>query len=138
MPEQLSYEETARRRSVLREITRRQAEDGVRVAIHHADRARQFMPFAALRGYSSMVQQAQREQCRSGRRGLSPEEVAELSRTLASLRRGDAVVLSVYREQAGAYEELRGSVDEVVPALEALRIADHWVPFADIGALTRE
>lgn len=41
--------------SVLKAIEARIAADGVHVAQPHADRARQFMPFAALKGYEDLV-----------------------------------------------------------------------------------
>lgn len=41
--------------AVLQAIEARIAQDGVHVARPHADRARQFMPFAALKGYEELV-----------------------------------------------------------------------------------
>lgn len=46
--------------AVLQAIEARIAADGVHVARPHDDRARQFMPFAALKGYEELV--AQREE----------------------------------------------------------------------------
>lgn len=45
----LSPDEAAWRRSVLDDIARRVEQDGPHVARAHPDRARQFMPFAALK-----------------------------------------------------------------------------------------
>ena len=47
----------------------------------HADRARQFMPFAALKGYYELVRQQGHQ--------LTDEEALELSARLAALRKGD-------------------------------------------------
>lgn len=56
----ISAEERARRDAILRDIHTRIDEDGPHVARPFADRARQFMPFAALRGYGQMIEQAER------------------------------------------------------------------------------
>lgn len=47
--------ERAYREAKLREIERRIAADGPHAARAHALRARQFMPFAALKGYEELV-----------------------------------------------------------------------------------
>lgn len=51
----LTYEEAAYRRAKLAEIERRIAKHGKHTAQPHADRARQFMPFAALKGYNELA-----------------------------------------------------------------------------------
>lgn len=47
--------------AVLKAIETRIAQDGVYTAKPHADRARQFMPFAALKGYEELVAKAEEE-----------------------------------------------------------------------------
>lgn len=47
--------ERERRQAVLDDIRRRVAEDGPRTAWDHPDRARQFLPFDALKGYGEML-----------------------------------------------------------------------------------
>lgn len=54
----VSQPERERRRSILDDIARRVAENGPRTAWDHPDRARQFMPFDALKGYGAMVDAA--------------------------------------------------------------------------------
>lgn len=58
--ESISAEERARRNAILRDIHARIDADGPHIARPFADRARQFMPFAALRGYEQMIEQAER------------------------------------------------------------------------------
>lgn len=55
IPAGLSPQEEARRRALLAAIARRVAADGPHTACAHADRARQFMPFAALKGYHELA-----------------------------------------------------------------------------------
>ena len=55
----ISADERAYRSRVLNDIARRVAEEGVHTAIPSDDRGRQFMPFAALKGYDDIVRDSQ-------------------------------------------------------------------------------
>lgn len=55
----ISADERAYRKRVLDDIARRVAEEGVHTAIPGDDRGRQFMPFAALKGYDDIVRDPQ-------------------------------------------------------------------------------
>lgn len=54
----LSGPERARRQAILDDIRRRVDEGGPRFAVASDDRARQFIPFAALTGYSELLNEA--------------------------------------------------------------------------------
>ena len=66
--------EHAYRQSVLHDIERRIARYGEHKATPHADRARQFVPFAALKGYEDMAHS--RELATAARHELTAEESA--------------------------------------------------------------
>ena len=51
----ISADERAYRERVLNDIARRVAEEGIHAAVPGDDRGRQFMPFAALKGYGDIV-----------------------------------------------------------------------------------
>ena len=55
----ISADERAYRKRVLDDIARRVAEEGVHAAVPGDDRGRQFMPFAALKGYDDIVRDSQ-------------------------------------------------------------------------------
>lgn len=55
----ISTDERAYRKRVLDDIARRVAEEGVHTAVPGDDRGRQFMPFAALKGYDEIVRDSQ-------------------------------------------------------------------------------
>ena len=61
MPKKLSKFEIERRAAILRDIEKRVEIDGPRVSCAHPSRAKQFMPFAALKGYEEMVAECERE-----------------------------------------------------------------------------
>lgn len=55
----ISADERAYRSRVLDDIARRVAEEGIHTAVPGDDRGRQFMPFAALKGYDDIVRDSQ-------------------------------------------------------------------------------
>lgn len=55
----ISADERAYRSRVLDDIARRVTEEGIHTAIPSDDRGRQFMPFAALKGYNDIVRDSQ-------------------------------------------------------------------------------
>ena len=97
----------------------------------HPDRARQFSPFAALRGYYELVHA--KEVVPERRRPLTEEESAQLDEAVAALRRGRSVRCTFYRD--GAYHSCEGVVSQVDLVYRDLWIVRMRIPFADICAL---
>lgn len=97
----------------------------------HPDRARQFMPFAALRGYYDLVHA--KEVVPEPRRPLSDDEARELDEIIASLARGD-VVRCRYYEDAG-YREAEGAVSQIDLTFRDLWIVRRRIPFSAIQSL---
>lgn len=97
----------------------------------HPDRARQFSPFAALRGYYELVHE--RERVVEPRQPLSEEEARTLDEAVASLQRG-AMVRAVYYEK-DAYRTIVGTVSQVDMIYHDLWIVRTRIPFADLCAL---
>lgn len=58
---ELRFEEAARRQAILADIERRVAKDGVHSAAASPHRARQFMPFAALDGFTELIKKTEDE-----------------------------------------------------------------------------
>lgn len=97
----------------------------------HPDRARQFSPFAALRGYYELVHE--RERVIEPRRPLSEEEARALDATIANLQRG-AMVRAVFYEK-DAYRTIVGTVSQVDMIYHDLWIVRTRIPFASLCAL---
>lgn len=97
----------------------------------HPDRARQFMPFAALRGYYELVHE--RERVIEPRRPLSEEEARALDATIADLQRG-AMVRAVFYEKE-AYRTIVGTVSQVDMIYHDLWIVRERIPFDELCAL---
>ncbi|EOS52387.1 hypothetical protein [Adlercreutzia caecimuris] len=97
----------------------------------HPDRARQFSPFAALRGYYDLVHE--RERVIEPRRPLSEEEARALDATIANLQRG-VMVRAVFYEK-DACRTIVGTVSQVDMIYHDLWIVRTRIPFASLCAL---
>lgn len=97
----------------------------------HPDRARQFSPFAALRGYYELAHA--KEAVPERRRPLTEEEACRLDEAVAALRRGQAVRCVFYRD--GAYQGCEGIVSQVDLVYRDLWIVRTRIPFAEICTL---
>lgn len=93
-----------------------------------ADRARQFMPFAALRGFEELIQKTQSEPC--ARHMLSEYEAEILSRKMARVERG--TMLKVTHYVNGAYVTLEGMVSDIDFAMRLVRVVKTEISFDDI------
>lgn len=123
--------ERAYRQSVLRDIERRVALRGEHRAQPHADRARQFMPFAALKGYTDMAHE--REQAAYAKHELTAEEARVLSETMSGLSKGDSV--RVTRYEHGARRVVEGVVSCKDETLKTIRIGSIDIAFGHIEAI---
>ena len=90
----------------------------------HADRARQFMPFASLRGYYDFIRE--QERVKEPRRELSEDGAQELSDVLGKTARG--VMLRVVFYDKDHYETAEGLVSEFDPVFRSLCIVRRKIP----------
>ncbi len=106
------------------------------------DRAAQFSPFAALRGYDAAITETAR--LTEDKRELTEEQKQLVSQTLYELRsrlKPDAAVTVVYfetdsRKEGGSYRTVTGRAKKVDPLLGLLELTDGtMIPFEDILSL---
>ena len=95
------------------------------------NRARQFMPFMALKGYFDICRT--KERVPEPFHELTEEEALALSQVVAGLRKGDVVQVSYY--DTDAYVTCEGAVTEVVPELGYLRIIRKEIAFESIRSI---
>lgn len=103
------------------------ARDGrvLRLGKAHADRARQFMPFAALTGYFDLIQARQRTP--QPFHELTEDEAAELSRRMAWVKKGTVVSIVYYDRDA--YVTRQGMVSRIDEVERALWVVKERVAF---------
>lgn len=99
----------------------------------YADRAVQFSPFAALKGYEERI--AERTRPREEKRELSEEEIGRLSAGLQRLSRGTPVRVVYYRTDR--YVTVEGTVSETDPIRQILKVGKTAIPFEDIRQIKR-
>ena len=93
-----------------------------------ADRARQFMPFSALRGFGKMIAEQTRE--KTPKRELSEYDAERLSRKMAMVEKGDLVRVTDY--DPDAYVTLDGIVSDLDVPMRRLRVIKTVIPFDDV------
>lgn len=97
-----------------------------------ANRARQYLPFAALKGLGNLMSLAAVE--RQERCQLLEEEEESLNRILASLEPGDPVSVVYYRRDH--YEQAEGSVVRIDARSRRMEIDGASFDFRDIRSLS--
>lgn len=91
-------------------------------------RAKQFMPFAALKGFETLLSAVARP--KEARVELSEDQLEELNRTIQSLVEGDFVRVLYYTGYC--YTELVGSIEAIGKPAHSLSIGGVAIAFKDI------
>lgn len=98
-----------------------------------SDRAKQFMPFASLRGFDQIVKE--KEKVLIEKRELSEEEIMELSNKLTSVKKGDLV--SVIYFLFGEYKKTTGVITAIDLTLKNLTIVKTKIDFEDLYSIEK-
>ncbi|MBQ4626816.1 MAG: hypothetical protein IJB45_06165 [Clostridia bacterium] len=93
-----------------------------------ADRAKQFMPFAALTGFDLLVKE--RERIIEPKRERSEEEDAMLTQKIMRLKKGAFVKIRYYQQDA--YEFIEGRIAQIDDVFRTLTVTKTKIPFDDI------
>ena len=101
---------------------------GYRARMSREDRAKQFMPFAALKGYPEALRL--KEKITVPKRELSEEYGEELDRKLHEVCRGDMVTVTYFFR--GEYLKISGLVSRIDPTARVLKVVNTKIPMADI------
>ena len=104
------------------------------MAIKKADRARQFMPFAALTGYYEVIKQ--RENIIEPRKDLSEDEAEILSSKLGNIQKGMLITLTYYKEDC--YETLTGLVSNIDSIYRTITIVKTKIVIDDVYDIRTE
>lgn len=97
------------------------------------ERAAQFAPFAALRGFEDEV--ARRRELKCPRRELSEGEIERLDGLLSSLSVGEAVRVCYYKTDR--YLTVCGILTALDPIERTLTVVREVIPFGDLFDLCR-
>ena len=105
-----------------------------RTKMSREDRAKQFMPFAALRGYEDVLRE--REKIVVEKIELSEERKAELDLKLRQVQRNDMVIVVYFREDE--YLKVTGMVSRIDTDARILKVVNTKISFDDLYDLERE
>ncbi len=106
----------------------------VRPKMSRQDRAKQFMPFAALKGYEEELKK--REKIVVPRIELSEERKEELDQQFAKLKKKD-IVTAIYFCK-GEYLKVTGMISRIDADARLLVIVSTKIPFEDLYEITLE
>ncbi|WP_301833770.1 hypothetical protein [uncultured Veillonella sp.] len=94
-------------------------------------RAKQFMPFAALKGFEALLSAVARP--KESRVELSENQIEEVNKVLQIVRSGDWVRIVYYDKHK--YTELIGPVEVINKRLQLLAVQGVEISFRDIKAI---
>lgn len=106
----------------------------IRMKMSPADRAKQFMPFAALKGYEIALRA--KEKITVPKVELSEDAAEELDRKLRQIRKNDIVTVIYFSN--GEYLEVSGMVSRIDMGAKVLKIVNTGIWFADIYDIRKE
>lgn len=92
------------------------------------ERAKQFMPFSALKGYPEALRE--KERILVPRITLSDDYEEEVNRRLLTVRKGDVITVIYFSK--GEYVKITGIVSLISRDLRILKIVNTKIPFQDI------
>lgn len=94
-------------------------------------RAKQFLPYASLRGFDAVV--AQKRHIKSPRRELGQDAAEELSEKLLALSRGAWVLVTYY--SVDSYVTRRAEFKRIDPISKTISFSDFEIPIAELFSI---
>ena len=98
------------------------------------DRAKQFAPFAALKGHE--MELAKYQEIIEPRRYLAEDEAIALSETLSYLKKGDSVKIVHYLDNI--YQTTFGTIEKIYEFEREIQIKGRKIKFIDIYRIEKE
>ena len=98
--------------------------------MNRADRAKQFVPFDALKGLQEELRIREERRTRIEKKALSEEQIERISTRLLKLRSGSKIAITFYSR--GHHLSIEGYVSEVNSIYAYIKIGNEKVFFDDI------
>lgn len=105
-----------------------------RVKMDRADRAKQFMPFDALKGFREALEE--KERIVVPKRELSEEQKEELDFKLRKVRKKDIVTVEYFHD--GEYVQVTGMVSGIDEIGRGIKIVNTRIEMGDVVDLREE
>jgi FKBP-type peptidyl-prolyl cis-trans isomerase (trigger factor) len=98
--------------------------------VNNQERAKQFMPFDALKGLREELKRREEKRLKERKRELSEEEIMELSRKIITLKKGERVKLTFFYD--GHYVVVQDKLSEINIAFKYLAVNERRILFDDL------
>ena len=98
-----------------------------------SQRAKQFMPFSAVKGLEEALAEQERKATRVKRVELNEDAVENLNHTLQRLEKEMRVSVTYYA--TGHYQKMEGVVQKIDVVRQALKVDGVNIPFENLFAL---
>lgn len=92
------------------------------------ERAKQFAPFASLRGYGEIIRNKERSPME--KRELTDEELTELNEIVSKLKKGDMIEAVYY--SVDRYKDIQGVITAIDKVMRYITIVKTTIPFDDL------
>ena len=117
----------------MNEISRLEGIKVVRYKMSREERAKQFMPFAALKGYPEALRK--KEKIVVEKQELSDEYKEALDFELRQVRRNDIITVVYFRQNE--YLKITGMVSKIDETARVLKIVNTKIDFDDLYSIDR-
>ena len=106
----------------------------IRAKMDRAQRAKQFAPFAALKGFEEALRA--KERIIVTKVELYEEKKAEIESILRNKKKQDSITVIYYNNEN--YVKVSGMITDINPLEQRIRIVDSVIPFADIREILED
>lgn len=103
--------------------------------MNNIQRAKQFLPFDAMKGLTEALREREERRTRVERRELDEGEKERISEELCRIVRGDEVEICFY--SGGHYLTVSATVTDLDPTYRHLRLGSERIYFSDIYSIRR-
>lgn len=111
------------------------AKTTMRAPMPSSRRAKQFVPFDALKGLKEAI--AQKEHTPAPRRELSEDAIVEINAQLTQLKPGTLVTVVYYCDYTQEYHQLTGKISKIDPYWKTLEIGNISIDFAELHGIEK-
>ncbi|MBR2480050.1 MAG: hypothetical protein IKB56_01955 [Clostridia bacterium] len=100
--------------------------------VNREDRAKQFMPFDALKGLQEELRKREERRLRQNKRDLSDDQIESLTKVLNSLKRGMAVQITYYNFVTERYVTIKDVFRKLYKESRFINTENYKIFFDDL------
>ena len=102
------------------------------ITVNREDRAKQFMPFDALKGLQEELRKREERRLRQNKRDLSDDQIESLTKVLNSLKRGMTVQITYYNFVTERYVTIKDVFRKLYKESRFINTENYKIFFDDL------